>query len=63
MKNYDNPSGKTMHALQPCPTCKNDDCDKLMWDDAQNIEGFVTCMMCSTRYAPNHPELGVILPS
>ena len=55
-KNYSDPTQDVMHARQACPTCKNDDVDKLIWDDPDDVYGYVTCLTCSTRYRPSDPS-------
>ena len=44
-------------ACTPCPTCGNDDIDKLVWDDPDGGADFVTCLVCGTRYNPITGEL------
>lgn len=56
-KNFDDPTQEKMYANHPCPHCKEDDVDNLIWDDPENIDGAVTCITCGTRYHPHHPEI------
>ena len=34
----------------PCPTCRNDDLDTLVWDDPEAGADNVICLVCGTRY-------------
>ncbi len=44
-------------ASDPCPTCGNDDVDKLVWDDPETGLDFVTCFVCGTRFSPLTGEI------
>lgn len=52
-----------VHAHLGCPVCHEDDVDKLIWDDPDDIDGAVTWWTCGARYYPNHPEIPPLLPS
>jgi len=40
----------THPTIVPCPTCGNDDLDKLVFDDPAGGADLVVCLVCGTRY-------------
>ena len=47
----------SMKASVSCPECGNDDVDTLVWDDPDDVDDFVTCWLCGTRYKPSTGEV------
>jgi len=49
-KQRENRKEDRRRALVPCPTCGNDDLDKLVFDDPASGVDLVACLICGTRY-------------